>query len=194
MSMSYTTDPVRRYHPHKVALWLGMMSMVMFFAAFTSAFIVRRDGDSAFWRDFEVPAPFFVSTGLILAGSLALHAALVAFRKQQSGQYRGFLAAALLLGIGFVVSQYWGWQALKADEIKLQHGGPAESFFYLITYLHFAHVLGGIAALVLAFGQSVWLPFRYTERRELRLELTATYWHFVDILWIYLFVFLLTQG
>ena len=194
MNMAYDTNRVRRYHPHKVALWLGMMSMVMFFAAFTSAFIVRRDGDSSFWRDFEVPTPFFVSTALILAGSLALHAALVAFRKEHANEYRGFLFLALFFGIGFTVSQYMGWQYLNQSEVKLQHGGPAESFFYLITYLHFAHVLGGLAATGLAFAQSVWLPFRFTEKRALRLELTATYWHFVDFLWIYLFVFLLTQG
>jgi cytochrome c oxidase subunit 3 len=194
MNMSFSTDRVRRFHPHKVALWLGMMSMVMFFAAFTSAFIVRRDGDSSFWRDFEVPMPFFVSTGLILAASVALHGALGAYRKEEARLYRGLLMAALALGIGFLVSQYQGWQTLSAVEIKVQGGGPAESFFYLITYLHFAHVLGGIAALSLAVAQSFWLPFRFTEKRELRLELTATYWHFVDVLWIYLFVFLLTQG
>lgn len=194
MSMSYSANPVRRYHPHKIALWLGMVSMVMFFAAFTSAFIVRRDGDTAFWRDFEVPMPFFVSTALILLGSVALHGALIAFRDGKSTLYRALLATALLLGMGFMASQYAGWMELKGDEIKLQNSGPAESFFYLITYLHFAHVLGGIAALSLAFGQAMVLPFRFTERRELRLELTATYWHFVDFLWIYLFIFLLTQG
>ena len=104
--------------------------------------------------------------------------------------YRALLLAAVVLGIAFVSLQYYGWSALFAVGVDLK-ASVSGSFLYLITGLHALHILGGIAAITVAIVHAFTLPMVVTEKRKLRFQLVIQYWHFVDILWIYLLIFLL---
>lgn len=183
--------PVNKIHPQKFALWVAMAGMVMLFAAITSAYLVRRSAGN--WQDFMLPSGFFYSTAAILASSVLLHLSYKAFVAEKRAQYKTFLVLGFFLGILFVILQYQGWMQLNDIGIFVATNQSA-SFLFLITGFHIAHVLGGVGALIIALVYG--LSNRYqkpTPRRKLRLELIFTYWHFVDVLWIYLFVFLLAQ-
>ena len=177
-------------HPKKFALLLACASMVMMFAGLTSAYLVRQAAGN--WLEFELPLIFSVNTGVILLSSLFLHTAYNGYRNGKEGQYRWFLVLAVLLGFAFLVLQYQGWLELQKIGIELSTN-PSGSFVYAISGIHAAHVLGGVAALVLALLHAFSLPYKLTAQRKLRFELTLIYWHFVDLLWVYLFVFLLIQ-
>ncbi len=103
------------------------------------------------------------------------------------------LSATFVLGITFVILQYMGWKAMT-DMGATFTINPSSSFVYVISGVHAAHVLGGVAALIVAMVHAHFLPFKPTPRRRLRLELVVHYWHFVDLLWVYLFVFFLIQS
>jgi len=182
-------DIVRRIHPQKFALWAAMASMVMFFGAFTSAYIVKQAAGS--WLEFPIPNLFYISTAVLLASSITLHLSYRSYIHKNFVNYRNLLLTSLVLGITFVVLQYFGWLELfnMGVDMKVNVSG---SFFYLITGAHAAHILGGIAALIVAVIHSRILPLEFKESRRHRFELVLQYWHFVDVLWIYLLIFLLT--
>ena len=184
------TYPRSGIHPKKFALLLACASMVMMFAGLTSAYLVRQAAGN--WLEFQLPVIFSVNTGVILLSSIFLHASYQSFRKGKENRYRWFLLVAVLLGFGFLVLQYQGWLELQKIGIELSTN-PSGSFVYAISGIHAAHVLGGIAALVMALVHAFVLPYKVTTQRKLRFELTLIYWHFVDLLWVYLFVFLLIQ-
>lgn len=187
------TDLTRRnrIHPRKFALIVACASLMMMFAAFTSAYIVRQAAGN--WLEFRLPNMFYVSTIIILLSSLALHGSYLAFRKGNARAYRWLLVLTFLLGFGFIISQYMGWQALVAIGIELTTN-PSGSFVYVISGVHVAHVLGGIAALLVALLHAFTLPYKVTPKRKLRFEMTLIYWHFVDLLWVYLLLFFTMQG
>jgi cytochrome c oxidase subunit III len=180
-----------RIHPHKFALWIACASIVMMFAALTSAYVVRRAGGN--WLEFGLPDVFYYNTAVIIASSVLLHISYVAFVKGNTTLYRSLLTVSTLLGITFVVLQYVGWETLAASGIGFK-ANPSSSFLYVISGLHALHVLAGIAALVIAMVFAFIRKHEVTPLKKLRFELVVHYWHFVDILWIYLFGFLLTQG
>jgi cytochrome c oxidase subunit 3 len=98
----------------------------------------------------------------------------------------------LVLGVIFVVLQYYGWQGLYQIGVPLD-GNPSGSFFYVISGVHAVHVLGGIAAMLVAMYHAFSMKFQVTEKRKNRFALVVQYWHFVDLLWLYLFVFILVS-
>ena len=179
-----------KVHPKKLALWVGLVSLVMMFTALTSAFIVRRAAGN--WLEFSIPSIFYVNTLVIVGSSLTLHAAYAAFKREAALAYKVLLGLTFVLGIAFVILQYVGWQELAASGVPLKIN-PSGDFVYAISGLHAVHVIGGIAILAVALVMAFVLPMRATPARKLRLELTMTYWHFVDLLWIYLIVFLSLQ-
>lgn len=189
-SGTLTHKAKRGIHPPLFALWAAMASIVMMFGSLTSAYIVRQAAGN--WLEFRMPDIFFYSTIIILVSSVTLHASYWAFCNGKKNVYRLLLPVTLLLGIAFVVMQYQGWNALYAIGVALD-GNPGGSFFYLISGVHAAHVVGGIFALTVAFLHAYTLPFSYSEKRKRRFQLVLHYWHFVDILWVYLFLFLLFQ-
>ncbi|MCB0583949.1 MAG: cytochrome c oxidase subunit 3, partial [Phaeodactylibacter sp.] len=144
------------------------------------------------WLEFRLPDLFYVSTGVILLSSISLHSSYLAFTRGNTRIYRLLLAATLILGLAFVVLQYKGWQALAAIGVELTTN-PSGSFVYVISGVHAAHVLGGIAALILAILHAFLLQHRITPARKLRFEMTLIYWHFVDFLWVYLLLFFTLQ-
>jgi cytochrome c oxidase subunit III len=177
-------------HPQKFALWAALGSIAMMFAALTSAYVVRRGAGN--WLEYQVPKIFFTSTIVLLISSLALHRSYISYKTGKETNYKLFLIATYVLGILFVYLQYRGWLTLQNYGIRLG-GNPSGSFFYVISGLHVAHIVGGIAVLSVAMIHAFTLPFQYIEKRRHRFELVCQYWHFVDILWIYLLAFMILQ-
>ena len=189
---SGSLEPIRRrgIHPPLFALWAAMGSIVMMFGSLTSAYIVRQAAGN--WLEFRMPDVFFVSTVMILLSSASLHGSYWAFKNGKESLYRGLLPVTLALGIMFVIMQYEGWMALYQMGVVLD-GNPGGSFFYVISGVHAAHVIGGLFALAVAVFHALSLTFKPTEKRRRRFQLVLHYWHFVDFLWVYLFLFLLIQ-
>jgi cytochrome c oxidase subunit 3 len=176
-----------KIHPYKFAMWVGCGSLMMMFASLTSAYVVRQAAGN--WLEFSLPKVFMVSTAVILMSSVALHSAFIAFKRGNEFMYKGLLVLAFILGMAFFVFQYQGWQAMAASGVPFTIN-PSGDFVYVISWIHAAHVLGGLAALAVALIHAFGLKFHVTNKRKLRFELTLTYWHFVDLLWVYLFFFL----
>lgn len=175
-----------KIHPKKFALWVACASMSMLFAAFTSAYMVRQAAGN--WLEFPLPNIFFVNTAVILLSSLTLHGSYLAFKAEREQWYKVLLVVSFVLGITFLYLQNEGWIALKEMGIPLRLN-PSGDFIYAISWVHAAHVVGGIAALIVALIAAFARSFKVTPARKLRFELTLTYWHFVDLLWLYLIVF-----
>lgn len=176
----------KKIHPHKFTLWVGIGSIIMMFAGLTSAYIVKREQPN--WISFDMPTVFAYSTAVILLSSLVLQMALRAFKGRNLLQYRRLIVVTAVLGVLFIVLQYIGFRQLWNSGFKLNGAGGAQ-FLYIIFGLHALHVVGGIVALLI-------LLFRAFNKRShsynsTPVEITGTYWHFVDLLWIYLFVFFL---
>lgn len=181
------TDPPQRLHPHKFTLWVAMGSIVMMFAGLTSAYIVKKNQGS--WLAFDLPKIFWYSTLVILVSSLTVHLALKAFKAREMSRYRVLITITALLGLSFIFMQYLGFRDLENHNIVLvgPRSNSAVSFLFVITLLHMLHVLGGVIALLVVFARA----FRTNVKsyNSVPLEIVGTYWHFVDVLWIYLFVF-----
>jgi cytochrome c oxidase subunit III len=179
-----------KIHPYKLALWIGCASIVMMFAAWTSAYIVRQASGN--WLEFQLPTTFFWSTGVLVLSSITVQSSYYFFTKANEWLYKGLLVTTFLLGLLFIGLQYQGWLNLAAMGVELT-GNPSGSFVYVISGTHAAHVLGGLATLIVALIHAFFLPFKVTDRRKLRFELVTHYWHFMGILWIYLLSFFITQ-
>ena len=180
-----------RIHPKKFALWVACASIMMLFAAFTSAYIVRQAAGN--WLEFQLPNIFLISTVVILLSSITIQISYAAFKKEQTLAYRLFLVITFILGLAFIVLQYQGWLALTAIGVELTTN-PSGSFVYVISGVHAAHILGGLAAILIAILHAFALKHKVTPARKLRFELTLIYWHFVDFLWVYLLTFFMLQS
>lgn len=175
-----------KIHPHKFTLWIALASIVMMFAGLTSAYLIKRN--LANWIPFDMPVIFRYSTAVILLSSFTIWRSKEAFVNRQMQQYRQLLGATLLLGIAFIVMQYFGFRELWDNGFTLTKN-VSLSFLYIIVGLHALHVIGGVIALIV-----VYLRARSARRKvysPVRIEIMGTYWHFVDLLWIYLFIFLI---
>jgi cytochrome c oxidase subunit 3 len=179
-----------KIHPQKFALLISCASVVMLFAALTSAYVVRQAAGN--WLEFPLPSMFLFSTLVLLGSSVTLHFSFKGFQRGNSGIYRFLLLLTFILGILFIYLQYKGWMALVAIGVELGTN-PSGSFLYVLSGLHAAHILGGLAAILVALLHAFILPYEITPKRILRFEMTQIYWHFVDILWIYIIVFLWLQ-
>ena len=173
-------------HPKKFALWLFIVTVIMIFAALTSAYIVRQsDGN---WVLFELPNLFLVTTGIILLSSGTMHWAYLSVKKDNLESAKLAIALTTILGITFLVGQYLAWGQLVTNSIHLV-GNPSGSFVYIISGLHGLHIVGGLVFLIVVFVSIFQLKIH--SKNLLRIEMCATYWHFLGGLWLYLFVFLL---
>jgi len=191
MSVAVNENRFRnKIHPRKFALWAACASISMMFAAFTSAYIVRQAAGN--WLEFPLPTYFYISTGIIVLSSIFLHISYTSFKNGKEGMYKGLIVLSAILGISFVVCQILGFYELEAMGIELT-GNPSGSFVIVIAAVHAAHVLAGIAVLGVAMLHAFLLPFNPTPARKLRFQQTIIYWHFVDILWVYLLFFFILQ-
>ena len=164
-----------------------MISMVMFFAGLTSAYVISMKRDD--WVSFDLPQAFYVSTFLIVASSITLFLSQ-RFLKQDKRQLSLIMVVAtLFLGIGFIWQQYVGFNELKS--VGLFFTGPestvSTSFIIGITFMHVIHLFAGVIVLLVVIYNH--FKYKYKSDDMLGFELGAIFWHFVDILWIYLFFF-----
>jgi cytochrome c oxidase subunit 3 len=172
-------------HPHKFALWLFIVSIIMIFASLTSAFIVKQGEGS--WLDYNLPSMFWFTTATIIISSGLLQWGYFAAKNNQLKLLSLLLGATTLLGLLFLVGQWWSWGQLVAMEVYFV-GNPAGSFIYVLTGLHAFHLLSGIIFLVVVLISS--FKHKIHSGNLVRMEMCTTYWHFLGALWIYLFVFL----
>src|SRR5664279_1331446 len=187
LELKMEVDQNKKIHPHKFTLWVGIGSIVMMFAGLTSAYIVKRERPG--WTSYVTPIAFYYSTTVMLISSLTIFLAGKSFRERRMVNYKKLLAATAILGLVFMLLQWLGFRHLWVTGTTL-HGSGAGQFLYIIAGLHALHVFGGIIALF-----TLWLRARNTRIRSYNavpVDVVSTYWHFVDLLWIYLFIFFLT--
>lgn len=188
MEMAINDETVKPKIPtEKILLWIGMASIVMLFAGLTSGYIVRQAEGN--WMHFELPFVFYISSAIILISSLTMQMAVRAVKKDDLKSVKNFLIITLGLGLAFVFTQFLGWNELVKNGVYfVDKTTPSGSFFFAISGLHLAHLVFGILGLVVTSTKSI--REKYTSRNYLGISLCAIYWHFLDGLWIYLFVFL----
>ena len=174
-----------KIHPHKFILWVAIASIVMMFAGLTSAFVVKSNLPG--WKDIVMPKVFWFSTAAIVLSSLTVAAALRSFKQREMQQYRLLIALTFILGITFVVLQWFGFRGLWEQQIRFKGSAGAGQFLYVIFGLHALHVIAGLIALLVLFFKAFFGKIKLYS--SVPVEVAATYWHFVDILWIYLLVF-----
>jgi cytochrome c oxidase subunit 3 len=172
-------------------VWIGIAAITMSFAAYTSALVVRQ-GAAPDWQHFELPRILYLNTLLLLASSgtlergrrLILKEAL--WRTASTSQGPTWILLTLELGLLFIAGQVFAWRDLAAQGLFLGTN-PSSGFFYVFTALHALHLLGGVTALGYLLGRlrasTVWPPIG-------ALDATSLYWHFMDVLWLYLLVVL----
>lgn len=187
-NMLTMTSENRKIHPYKFTLWVAMGSIVMMFAGLTSAYIVKRN--QANWQGFDLPMIFTYSTVVILLSSVTIQLALKNFKQRNMAAYRQFIMVTAVLGLAFVAMQWTGFEQLHERGIKLigQGSNVSGSFLAVIAGLHILHVLGGVVALVMMLRNA--FAGKSRNYSPVPVEVATQYWHFVDLLWIYLFAFL----
>ena len=193
MNTKRVKDPEFAVPPLKLNLWLLMVGSLMLFAAFLSAFIVHKpDAEmKQTWTSFDLPIYFFYSVLIVIASSVTIYYAYQMAKKDELSANKWLIFATLILGILFCWSQYMGWKQLVALDLTFVNARPEDisaSYVYVISALHVLHVVGGIILLSVSWIQSIKLN---VHKKNLNLmSITHTYWHFVGILWIFLYLFL----
>ena len=171
----------------KPMLWISMISMVMFFAGLTSAYVISMKRDD--WVSFELPNAFYISTFLILLSSVSLFLSQQFLKKDRRQLSLILILITLFLGIGFVWQQYIGFKQLEAT--GLYFTGPnstvSTSFIIGITFMHVIHLIAGLIVLLIVIYNH--FKYKYKPNNLLGFELGAIFWHFVDLIWILLFFF-----
>lgn len=187
----------KKYFAQRFALWLALCSMFMIFAGLTSAWLVRRAQDD--WLEFTMPSEFYISTVVIILSSITMVLANHHYKNDNYKTFRFFLGTTFVLGIAFTVLQIMGWNTLDARGIPLggEDSNVAGSFVHLISRIHLLHLFGGLFFLAIALIRAMFIfrnPANSLEKninptKGVRMDLLSTYWHFVDVLWVYLFLF-----
>lgn len=172
----------------KPLLWIGIISIVMMFAGLTSAYVVRADNGN--WLLFDLPNAFYLSTAVIVTSSITLFFAMQMAKKNNNKGIIIGLLATFILGIVFTFLQYNGWTELYAQHIVFggKSSNASGSFLYLITFLHLLHLFAGLIGVLVTLKNAI--KGKYNAQNTNGLELCSIYWHFLDILWVYLFLFL----
>ena len=172
----------------KPMLWLAIISMCMIFGGLTSAYMVRR-GDPG-WLAFQLPKMFYISTAVIIASSFTFIFGYQSAKKNNFSGVKLGMFLTLVLGIGFAICQFLAWKALTAQGIFIggSRSNPAGSFLYVISGAHLVHLAGGIIMLIFVCIKS--FKEIYNSKNLLGLQLASIFWHFLDLLWVYLFLFL----
>ena len=183
-------DPDRQWNRYRIGMWVGLASVGMMFTSLSSAYIVRSASAND-WIALPLPRVLLASTALLIGSSVTLEIARRKLKAALSGPYAKWLSLTVLLGIGFLVAQVFAWRQLAGQGIYVA-SHPHSSFFYLLTGAHAVHLVGGLLGLTF-----LWLRSRrqVTEqaliaKRKAATDAVSIYWHFMDALWIYLFLLL----
>ncbi|MFV9552330.1 cytochrome c oxidase subunit 3 [Algibacter sp. PT7-4] len=189
MDLTQGTKEEKNSRAKKMMLWFGIVSLIMSFAGWTSAFVVSSSRPD--WlKDFVLPNAFIISTVVIIISSITI---ILAKRSLKSSNHKAamlWLVATLVLGIVFIYNQFVGFQQII--DLGYNFTGPTSnvtmSYIYLIAIVHILHVVVGLICLLVVIYNH--FKQKYTASNMLGFELAATFWHFIDILWVYLFLFL----
>ncbi len=189
MDLTQGTTQEKQKRAKKMMLWFGIISLVMSFAGFTSAFIVSSSRED--WlSNFTLPSAFTYSTLIIILSSVMLFLAKQTLKKKQAAVATSLLIGAFVLGIAFIYSQIQGFNQIIASGYNFT--GPTSnitmSYIYVIAVVHILHVLAGIICLFVVIINL--LNKKYSHENRLGFDLASNFWHFVDVLWVYLFFFL----
>jgi cytochrome c oxidase subunit 3 len=175
---------------YRIGMWVGLASILMLFMALTSAYILRQTkGINEYydWKAIQLPGLLWVTTAVLMASSLSIEIARRALRRNDYKRFNNWILLTTVLGALFLVGQFVAWRQLAAQGIYV-NTNPHSSFFYLLTSLHGIHLLGGLIALVYVTVAAFRLRIGFKRRNAV--EVTAVYWHFMDVLWIYLLALL----
>jgi len=183
-------DPDSRANRYRIGMWVGLASIAMMFTSLSSAYIVRYASAND-WLPLAIPRAMFASTALILISSVTLELARRKLKRSFQNAYTRYLLLTALLGLAFLSSQLIAWRQLARQGIYLA-SNPHSSFFYLLTGAHAVHLLGGLLALGFLWVRSrrVLSEPALIARRQATADAVTIYWHFMDGLWIYLFLLL----
>lgn len=188
MQMTFQEHKEKHARSMKLLLWFSMISMIMVFAGLTSAYVVSKSRID--WKSFEMPVAFMFSTAAMLLSSLTFHFAKKATEKDKRNATTWLLLTTLVLGILFVILQFEGFKELIS--LGFHPTGPTStvttSFLYIVVVVHLAHLAGGLISILVVIYNH--FKQKYNSSQTLGLELGAMFWHFLDFLWLYLFLFL----
>ena len=183
-------DPESQGNRYRIGMWVGLASVAMMFTSLSSAYIVRS-ASSNDWTPLPLPRMLLTSTALLLSSSATLEAARRKLKAGLSALYKRWLFITVVLGLAFLGAQLIAWRQLARQGIYLA-SNPHSSFFYLLTGAHAVHLLGGLLGLTF-----LWLRWRHdvsdtilVAKRKAATDAVTIYWHFMDALWIYLFLLL----
>lgn len=177
------------FRAKKFALWLFIIASIMIFASLSSGYIVYTANGVDKGIKIILPKAFIWSTIFIVLSSITVHMAYLATKKELASKRRLYLLISIALGTAFFVSQFNAWKVLVEQGAYFINNNASQSFIYVFTGFHLAHILGGVIVLLVAFFRKT---ERYTSAQNIAsTELGAMFWHFLDILWIYIYVFLL---
>ncbi|WP_299154492.1 cytochrome c oxidase subunit 3 [uncultured Christiangramia sp.] len=189
MDLTQGSDEMKQARAKKMMLWFGIISMVMTFAGLTSAYVVSKNRPD--WlTDFELPVSFLWSTLVIVGSSITLWLSKQAIKSGNRKNASAFLIGTLILAILFVVFQFYSFSEIVQSGYYFtgSESTITTSFIYVLVLAHLAHLaIGLMVLLVLIYNH---FKQRYNAGQMLGFELGATFWHFVDFLWIYLIIFL----
>lgn len=193
MDLTQGTLEEKNSRAKKMMLWFGIISLIMSFAGWTSAFVVSSSRPD--WlKDFVLPNAFVISTAVIVLSSLSFLLAKKALKNGNSKLTSMWLIVTLILGVIFIFNQFSGFQQII--DLGYNFTGPTSnvtmSYIYLIAVVHILHVLVGLICLIVVIYNH--FKQKYNANKMLGFELASTFWHFIDILWVYLFLFLYFVG
>jgi cytochrome c oxidase subunit III len=171
---------------YRTGMWMALAAITMLFAALTSALVVRK-GLGTDWVQTALPQILYANTLVLLASSGTLELSRRALKLNQGERFLRWLYVTLALGLVFIAGQLFAWRELAQRGVYLATN-PSSSFFYVLTATHGVHLLGGIVAL--AYLAAVGRKIAEGRKKRLVVDVTSLYWHFMDGLWIYLFILL----
>ena len=188
MEVNYTIDKKINEKAKKALLYWSLASMSIFFGGFCSYYLVMHGNGN--WLTFNLPVLFFVSTALIILSSFTMVWAQRSIKTDNYKAARTGVLLTFLLGLGFCFCQIFAWKALYAQGIVFsgKQSNISGSILYVITFMHFMHITAGIMALFVTLIKVI--KRRYSSENYLGLSLTAIFWHYLDVLWVILFLFL----
>ena len=189
MDLTQGSSQQKNKRAKKMMLWFGIVSLIMSFGGLTSAFIVSSSRED--WlNDFELPNSFFISTIIITFSSLVFITAKKALLKEKYLLSQSLVLGVFVLGLAFIYNQFLGFNELIISGYNFT--GPTSnitmSYIYIIAVAHILHVIAGLISLAVVIVNH--FKKQYTPASKLGFDIASTFWHFIDLLWVYLFLFL----
>lgn len=189
MEVSINQYKEKTARSYKMILLFAMVSIAMMFAGLTSAYVVSKSRPD--WlKNFQLPSAFLISTFVILASSFTFHMAKITIKKEERNKTTVFLLLTLVLGIVFVALQFLGFRQVIAQNYFFtgSESTVTTSFLYIVVLMHLVHLFGGLISILIIIYNH--FKQKYNSIQTLGIELGAMFWHFLDFLWVYLFLFL----